>query len=166
MKYACFAFLGCSLSLFAQSLDYKPAPSSPLSIPGGGHSFVAGDVDKDGHIDLVVSENNKLSVMRGDGKGGFASAPVPPTPVTGVAGEMLLADFNRDGKIDLPFGAEHGAAVFLGDGRGGFRCAAGSPFRTGRGTWRIEVIDVNHDGKPDLISNNVESNDISILLAR
>jgi hypothetical protein len=377
MKYACVVFLGCSLSLFAQSVDYKPAPSSPLSIPGGGHSFVAGDVDKDGHIDLVVAENKKLSVMLGDGKGRFAPASVPATPVTGVAGEMLLADFNRDGvldfagshhdryevvlllgrgdgtftnapgspfsarapgkrphthalaaadvnqdgkldlisannedgdisvllgdgkggftrapgspfscgpspypiavadvngdsnldivvpntapgpttitvllgdgrgefraaprspfkandrayfvavadlngdskpdivathddasiatlhlgdgkgnfvpannsplelgnrgwsvvpvdlnrdgKIDLAFGAEHGVAVFLGDGRGGFQRAAGSPFRTGRGTWRIEVIDVNHDDKPDFISNNVESNDISILLAQ
>jgi len=33
-------------------------------------------------------------------------------------------------------------------------------------TWRIEVMDVNQDGKPDFISNNVESNDISILLAQ
>jgi len=91
MKYASVVFLGCSLSLFAQAVDYKPAPSSPLSIPGGGHSFVAGDVDKDGHIDLVVVQNNKLSVMLGDGKGGFALAPVSSTPVTGVGGEMLLA---------------------------------------------------------------------------
>src|SRR5262249_40788140 len=97
MKSVCVVLLGCSVSLFAQSVDYKPAPSSPLSIPGGGHSFVAGDVNKDGHIDLVVAENNKLSVMLGDGKGGFSAAPVPPTPVTGVAGEMLLADFNHDG---------------------------------------------------------------------
>jgi len=76
------------------------------------------------------------------------------------------ADLNGDGKIDLAFGAEKGVAVFLGDGRGGFQRAAGSPFRTGRGTWRIEVIDLNHDGKPDFIANNVESNDISILLAQ
>ena len=78
----------------------------------------------------------------------------------------MPVDLNGDGKIDLAFGAEHGVAVFLGDGRGGFQRAAGSPFRTGRGTWRIEVIDVNHDDKPDFITNNVESNDISILLAQ
>ena len=106
MKYACFALVGCSLSLLAQSVDYKPAPSSPLKIPGGGHSFVAGDVNKDGHIDLVVAEKDKLTVMLGDGKGGFAPAPVPPTPVTGVGGEMLLVDFNGDrvlkGRMHLP----------------------------------------------------------------
>ena len=85
----------CSTPCFAQSVDYKPAPGSPLRIPGGGHSFVAGDVDKDGHIDLVVVEHNQLTVMLGDGKGGFARASVPPTPVAGVAGEMLLADFDQ-----------------------------------------------------------------------
>lgn len=79
---------------------------------------------------------------------------------------MCQFDLNRDGKIDLAAGAEHGVAVFLGDGRGGFQRAAGSPFRTGKGTWRIAVIDVNDDGKPDFITNNVESNDISVLLAR
>jgi len=76
MKYTCVVFLGCSLSLSAQSLDYKPAPSSPLRVPGGGHSFVAGDVDKDGHVDLVIVENNRLSVMLGDGKGDFNPVPI------------------------------------------------------------------------------------------
>src|SRR5262245_66295841 len=118
MKIASLIFLGGSLSLFAQSVDYKPAPSSPLRIPGGGHSFVAGDVDKDGHIDLIVAEKNKLWVMLGDGKGGFALASVPPTPVTGVAGEMLLADFNGDGVLDFA-GSHHAryeVVVLLGRG--------------------------------------------------
>src|SRR4051812_459700 len=106
MKYACIVFLGCAASLFAQSVNYKPASSSPLRIPGGGHSFVAGDVDKDGHTDPVVAENKKLFVMLGDGKGGFAPAHVPPTPVTGVAGEMLVADFNGDGVLDFA-GSHH-----------------------------------------------------------
>src|SRR5687768_9654200 len=106
MKYVCVAFLVCSLSLFAQAVDYKPAPSSPLRIPGGGHSFVAGDVDKDGHVDVVVVENDKISVMLGDGKGSFAPASAPPTPVTGVGGEMLLGDFNRDGVLDFA-GSHH-----------------------------------------------------------
>src|SRR5436190_20337646 len=110
MKYACAIFLGCSLfgclggsalALPPPSVDYKPAPSSPLRIPGGGHSFVAGDVNTDGNMDLVVVENGRLSVMLGDGQGGFAPAPVPPTSVAGVGGEMLLADFNQDGIPDF-----------------------------------------------------------------
>ena len=53
--------------------------------------------------------------------------------------------------------------MFLGDGGGRFQRAAGSPFRAGQGAWRI---DLNKDGKPDFITNNVESDDISILLAK
>jgi hypothetical protein len=171
MKCACVVFLGYSLSLFAQSVDYKPAPSSPLSIPGGGHSFVAGDVDKDGHSDLVVVENNKLSVVLGDGKGSFAPASVPPTLVTGVGGEMLLADFNRDGALDFA-GSHHDryeVVLLLGRGDGTFTNAPGSPFSArapGKRphTHALAAADVNRDGKLDVITANSEDGDISVLL--
>jgi len=171
MKYACVFFLGCSTSLFSQSIEYKPAPSSPLRIPGGGHSFVAGDVDKDGHVDLVVAENNKLSVMLGNGKGGFAAVPVPPTPVTGVAGEMLLADFNRDGVLDFA-GSHHDryeVVLLLGRGDGTFTNAPGSPFSArapGKRphTHALAAADVNRDGNLDLLTANSEDGDISVLL--
>ena len=171
MKYACVVFLGCSASLFAQPVNYKPAPSSPVSIPGGGHAFVAGDVDKDGHVDLVVAEHKKLSVMLGDGKGGFAPAPVPPTPVTGVAGEMLLADFNRDGALDFA-GSHHDryeVVLLLGRGDGTFTNAPGSPFSARTAgkrphTHALAAADVNRDGYLDLITANNEDGDISVLL--
>jgi hypothetical protein len=171
MKYVCVAFLVCSLSLFAQSADYKPAPSSPLRIPGGGHSFVAGDVDKDGHVDVVVVEKGKLTVVLGDGKGTFAPAPVPPTPVTGVGGEMLLADFNRDGVLDFA-GSHHDryeVVVLLGRGDGTFTNAHGSPF-AGRApgkrphTHALAAADVNRDAKLDIITANSDDEDISVLL--
>jgi FG-GAP-like repeat len=171
MKYACVVFLGWSASLFAQSVDYKPALSSPLRILGGGHSFVAGDVDKDGHIDLVVAEKNKLSLMLGEGKGGFAPAPAPATPVSGVAGEMLLADFNRDGVLDFA-GSHHDryeVVLLLGCGDGTFTNAPGTPFSArapGKRphTHALAAADVNRDGKLDLITANNEDGDISVLL--
>ncbi len=170
MKYACVVFLG-SLSLFAQPVDYKAAPSSPLAIPGGGHSFVAGDVDKDGHIDVVVVQNNKLSVVLGNGKGGFAPAQVAPTPVTGVGGEMLLADFNRDGVLDFA-GSHHDryeVVLLLGRGDGTFTNAPGSPFSTrapGKRphTHALAAADVNRDAKLDIITANSDDGDISILI--
>jgi hypothetical protein len=171
MKYTYAFFIGCSLSIFAQSVDYKPALSSPLRVAGGGHSFVAGDIDKDGHIDLVVAENNKLSVMLGDGKGSFAPAPVPATPVTGVGGEMLLADFNRDGILDFA-GSHHDryeVVLLLGQGDGRFTNAPGSPFSArapGKRphTHALSAADVNGDGKLDLVTANNEDGDLSLLL--
>src|SRR3954464_6631570 len=159
MKYALGFFLGCSV--FAGWLDYRPAPGSPLKISGGGHSFVAGDVNKDGHVDLGGGENNKLSVLIGDGKGGFAPAPVEPTPVTGVGGEMLLADFNGDGVLDFA-GSHHDryeVVLLLGRGDGTFTNAPGSPFSARRPgkrphTHALATADVNRDGKLDLITAN------------
>ena len=171
MKYACVVFLGLSLSLSAQCVDYKSAPSSPLRIPGGGHSFVVGDVNKDGHIDIVVAENDKLTVVLGDGKGGFTPAAVPQTPIAGVGGEMLLADFNRDGVLDFA-GSHHDryeVVVLLGRDDGTFTNAPGSPFSArapGKRphTHALAAADVNRDGKLDLITANNEDGDISVLL--
>src|SRR5262245_65342519 len=102
MKPGCVVLVGCFAwqQLLAQSVGYKAASGSPLKIPGGGHAFVAGDVNKDGHVDLVVEGANKLTVMLGNGKGGFGPGPVTPTPLPAGAGEMVLADFDGDGVLD------------------------------------------------------------------
>jgi hypothetical protein len=173
MKCVCVVFLGSLVfhPVFAQSVAYKHASGSPLKIPGGGHNFVVGDVDKDGHVDLIVAERDKLTVMLGDGKGGFTAAPVEPTSVTGVAGEMLLTDFDRDGVLDFA-GSHHDryeVVVLLGRGDGTFTPALGSPFSARDAgkrphTHALEVSDINHDGKLDLITANNEDGDISVLL--
>ena len=130
-----------------------------LSASRTPHFAAVADVNQDGRLDIVAGSGD---TFLGNGDGTFQTRQA--SAFGGLTGALL--DLNRDGKIDLAFGAEHGVAVFLGDGHGGFRRAAGSPFRSGKGTWRIEVVDVNNDGKPDFITNNVESDDISVLLAQ
>lgn len=173
MKQAFTSFFFCCVvhPLVAQAVDYKPAPGSPLKIPGGGHAFVAGDVDKDRHVDLVIASHGKLTVMLGDGKGRFTVAPVPATPAPGVAGEMLLADFDGNGVLDFA-GSHHDryeVVVLLGRGDGTFTPAPGSPFSArdpGKRphTHALAAGDINRDGKLDLVTANNEDNDLSILL--
>ena len=173
MNYSWLLLLSCVVlpNGFAAPLRYEHAPGSPIKLPSGGHAFVAGDVDKDGHIDLVVAANDRLLVMRGDGKGRFTQAAAAPTAVPGAgAGEMVLADFDRDGVLDWS-GSHHDRyeiVVVLGRGDGTFRPAPGSPFSARQGprphTHALVAGDVNGDGNLDLVSGNNHDNDVSVLL--
>ena len=62
--------------------------------------------------------------------------------------------------------AGDGVRIMLGDGRGSFKPAPGSPFSTGKGAWRLAVGDVNGDGKPDIATSNLESDNVTVLLAQ
>jgi trimeric autotransporter adhesin len=77
-----------------------------------------------------------------------------------------MADLNQDGKADAAAAAGDGVRVMLGDGRGNFQPAPGSPFATPQGAWQLAVGDVNGDGKPDVVTSNMESNSVTVLLAR
>jgi hypothetical protein len=148
--------------------DFRSAPRSPFKASDRAYFVAVADLNGDSQPDIVVTHDDAsiATIHFGNGKGDFTPAANSPLQLGNRAYGVVPVDLNRDGKMDLAFGAEHGVAVFLGDGRGGFKRGAGSPFRTGKGTWIIEVVDVNHDGKPDFITNNVESDDISILLAQ
>jgi MYXO-CTERM domain-containing protein len=64
---------------------------------------IALDLNNDGHTDLVVANagDNFLSILYGDGNGGFT---VVNQNIAGSAKVVVAADFNLDGKIDLAAG--------------------------------------------------------------
>src|SRR5262245_39546372 len=51
--------------------DFVPAPNSPLKLAGGGHNFILGDVNGDRKPDLLVCGGASLTVLFGNGRGGF-----------------------------------------------------------------------------------------------
>lgn len=67
----------------------------------------AGDIDDDGHLDLVIGDNGggnavgNLVVLRGDGDGKFEEGV--PFSFDGISqpGGLVLADFNEDGALDV-----------------------------------------------------------------
>lgn len=71
-------------------------PSGPVS-----RGIAAGDIDGDHHLDLVVANANSWSVtiLRGDGKGGFAIASAPYSGVSPF--HAYLAQLDDDPRYDL-----------------------------------------------------------------
>lgn len=83
-------------------------------------AVAAADFDEDGYLDLVVSGEPNLHVLKGDGQGGFS--PLSRPPGGQQPNDFALADLNEDGHIDIVV-ANHDSdhlTVLRGDGTGQF----------------------------------------------
>ncbi len=134
----------------------------------GPQSVAVGDFNGDSKPDLAVAntDDNTVTVLLGDGTGGFTAAPGSPFPVGTYPESVAVGDFNRDGKLDLAIAnaGSNNVTVLLGDGAGGFAAASGSPLPVGAFPLSVVVEDFNGDGTPDLAIANAASNDVTVLL--
>lgn len=100
------------------------------------------DFDHDGHADIVTTnlDDSTVSILLGDGHGGFHSAPGSPFRAGAKPWQVAVDDLNGDGHADLiviPYQrdiakpAENAVTVLMGDGHGGFKPMAGSPLPLG-----------------------------------
>lgn len=148
---------------------FSPSAGSPVS--AGRHPYdvvTLNDVNGDGLLDLITPNlrANTVTVMLGDGKGGFTAANGSPFALGPRPGYVSVADLNDDGRLDIV--ATHDddplVALLLGDGKGGFAPALGSPLQTDKAVWGSAVTDVNGDGKSDLVLASGSGHHVAILL--
>jgi FG-GAP-like repeat/Cep192 domain 4/FG-GAP repeat len=142
---------------------------SDISTGAVEYAVATGDLNNDGKLDLVVSNDlvNTVTVFLGNGDGTFQHSADYATGVEPLA--VLLADFNGDGKLDLAVtnyrGVSTSVSVFLGNGDGTFQSPAEYP--TATGPEALFAADFNHDGKLDLAvadAYEVGVGNVSILL--
>ena len=142
---------------------------TPISVSLGAsvraYQAVVADFNKDGHLDLAISENNGgegFLVLLGKGDGTFLAPSSFPIPAQGFG--LAVGDLNNDGIPDLavttPFDA--GVNIFLGDGTGKFTpvnnpgtgtlpTVAGFVPGIFAGPSSVAIGDFNGDGKQDVI---------------
>ncbi len=146
---------------------FAPAANSPFTVGTSPFKLAVGDFNGDGIQDLAVANqgSNTVTVLLGDGSGGFAEAPNSPFTVGTSPISVAVGDFNGDGIQDLATSndVDSPVTVLLGNGSGGFTAAGGSPFAVGTNPSSVAVGDFNGDGIPDLATANF-SNTVTVLL--
>jgi hypothetical protein len=109
---------------FFERLNTYRIPPYAQILPG--YRVLAGDLNHDGHPDLVIRCVDDLVVMRGTGRGAFeVETRYLPGPFGYTA--KTLADIDGDGNLDFVLAEQREVLAFLGDGRGNFpRVASGA----------------------------------------
>lgn len=149
---------------------FTPAAGSPFAAGDEPADIAVGEINNDGKVDLVIANHGTkyVTVLLGDGRGGFAPAPKSPFTVKssphphGVA----LADFNGDRKLDIVVDdwQNDNVTVLFSDGKDGF-ISPGVSFAVGKMPYhKVRAADVTGDGKPDIITTNMRGNNATVLL--
>jgi FG-GAP-like repeat/FG-GAP repeat len=145
--------------------NFSQAPGSPFAVGPSPYPLALGDVNNDGHPDLVATTtatgpqraqqlpfSRALTLLLADGRGGFRSSQLPLR--TGQPWFVVIGDLNGDRKPDLvaTHHEQSQLTVLLGDGGGNFKEVSASPFDIGHDAWHIVLADVNRDGRPDVLA--------------
>jgi|GEM_PF-3428541 len=128
-------------------------------------SICTGDFDEDGFADLATANIGgfSLSVLFGTGSSSFLLSE--PELIVGKGPHFVVAeDLDVDGHLDLvvPMTGMDDVVVCYGDGNGGFLLK--EHFGVGDNPNTVAIGDLNGDNRPDIVTGNVWSSDVSVLI--
>jgi hypothetical protein len=151
------------------------APTSS-NINGLPNEIAVGDLNKDGKLDLAISEvegttfDGQVEVLLGKGDGTF-DAPVAyaASAFGGASGDsdpaaIQMADMNGDGNLDLVYINNNWGTLGVATGKGDGTLNAPVEVPTSEDTWGMALADVNGDGAVDVLTGEDDAGGFSVLL--
>jgi FG-GAP-like repeat len=147
---------------------FRSPSGSRLPLGAFGLGLAAGDVNGDGHLDLVANFNDRNSLVQfmGDGKGSFRASS-RELVARGRAYGQVIADLDLDGMDDVAAPSIDAGAVTVWLGRRGDVALPRLAFETpGTDSQVLAIADLNADGIPDAVTAGWERPTISVLLGQ
>ncbi|MDX1420542.1 MAG: FG-GAP-like repeat-containing protein, partial [Rubricoccaceae bacterium] len=124
--------------------DFTVHPIPGASVPSPLEGI---DFDHDGHLDIAVgnTQNDKVSVLLGDGAGGFSSIVSYPTAGSSTR-SVALGDFDGDGHDDIATASRTDGTLSFLRGAGDGTFAAAQAFAgSGTNESALATTDANGD---------------------
>ena len=150
--------LGSAMGGFEEAVTLMGGSLTTLSV-------ALGDVDGDGHLDIVFANwNAPNQLLHGQGDGSFMRLTNLPGGSERTY-SAALGDVNGDGKLDIVFAndADYGEynQLLLSSSAGSF--AVNYPPSGRERTWSVALGDLNRDGNLDIVFARSSANNLLLL---
>lgn len=150
--------------------QFAPAQGSPFPCNANPNDIAVADMNGDGHPDLVIANTQTpyITVLLGDGKGGFTPAAHSPFATKSFPHPhgVVVGNFTADGRPSVITDSwGHNQILLLeSDGKGNL-LLPGKFFPANLHTDSgVRAADFNRDGKMDIVTVNQTANVVGLLL--